>query len=1842
MKMTRRILSLVLALLMVTSVMSVAFVSTYAAAPYVTRTRDVMPAPDFIVPEYIETYGTNDYVPGVNVKPVTRAVMFQLDGATNITLSCTNSVNLGTQYTYGLYTCADIGSGSATANTQVEFVAEYTYEGKSYKTRGYSWVKGATNNAGVFNDWREYKTIAAWVDVEAFSWVSPTIGSFESYVPSLVSSGSGSGYSVLGDSSYSFYYNTDSNVGQYKWFYEDTGTNASHDHTIDTSVIPTATYYLDASLYSNLSQTPLKVNYRRTSGTIDSDHITTLSNVAVTSATLNGTAITGFSVAGFSSFDVSSLNSTASYSFSGPIPTAGSTLILNTDVTAKYQAKSALGSASDTNTVKFKVKVITFDKSELIALVNSEKANNRQQEYSSSAAWTLYSSAYASAYAMMGKPNATQAEISQAISTLNSAITQIESGTSSASYTAVDYAIDRIPADFLTNPEYYTEATRIALQQAREDVAYDRPLNIFYQGVVDQMARNLLEAVNGLVYNSYTVQFNTQGGTVQSPITKMLYESVSEPDTTTARGGWVFAGWYYDTDCTNPVEWPITMPYNGITLYANWELDMTTISFNTDGGSTMASENVNVGGTYGGPTTTPTKDGYSFVGWYYDAARENPVTFPITNIPTGGYVLYAKWTPALYGIMFNTGGGSTVNAIIDYYGTSISAPEDPTWYGYNFVGWYYDSAYTRPVTWPVTMPYTNPILYAKWSSTTFRITYDTGEGGTEIPDASYDVNAQLVAPEDPTRPGYTFLYWSYLGSQFYFTQMPAFNLTLVAEWEALMFTIYFDSGDGTPVAPISQYCGTTVAAPADPTCEGYLFRGWLLNGETYTFTTMPSSSITLVANWIEIPDIAEISLKTSLPEGTTQLEQGQFFDVTLSMETNFFAGSSSFIVFYDRRYFSLAVNNVAYTTQTLSAALVNSGLVTRIDNFGEENAWNFWETGTIGGRANSTVVMPQYYPPTWRSGSSLTEEYQYYDYIQIQVACSQSSTSGGTIVMLSPEQDLFKFQMMVKEDAPVTENGLTANLLLPRDAIKGIDGTTATSNNKIYVNPKSSNSISTAGNTGKELEYVLNGSQYFTVVEREVKPSHTVSFNSAGGSAVESVTAEEGRFVQAPTAPEWENHTFDGWYLDGTLVEWPLTMPQSDITLVAHWIEHTASYTIKHYKQNTSGIGYSLVSADTQVLEAVIGSEVVATPNTYVGFSFYEDNSETTGNVLADNSLELIVRYLRNVTTMTFNSNGGSDVAPITQRYATDVTPPTDPTKTGFDFAGWSPELPTTMPAESETYTATWTPKQYIITFILNNETISEQSYAYGDAIVQPDIDIPTGQTFSGWTPSVPATVPASDMTFVGTIDEGGFLVTFVLNNQTISSFKVPEGSAINAPSYAIPEGYTFSGWSPEVPSVMPTPGMEYTFVGTTTKKRNTVTFYLDQGSGYQEYDSYTKLFGASYDIPAPYVPDGYTFSGWSPEPTGYIPAESTDYYGTLTATQYTYRFYINGELEKTVTGSMGTAVSAPVIPTEGYTFSGWSPEVPTSIGTSNQDFYASLSVNSYSIYFYVDNALRSDLTITQNYGTAVTAPSVSKENYVFSGWSPEVPTTMPANDLSVYGALTPMTNSVSFNANGADGVVPSNISGIIGETITLPGQGTLTKEGFNFLGWSTDPDATEALESYEISATAEVLYAVWGEIVVEVVELVSKEGSTTVIDRNNGYIYGIDESLSKTGFTNNYIAINGSGRVECLMSGNRVGTGTVVNFYNDTTGELIESFIVIIFGDVDGNGIVNARDISAANAGLSEGFEEEYLKTALNVYILRKNDQFNAQDLAFLHEAFTGEGINQEEIAISYNYYNG
>jgi len=212
---------------------------------------------------------------------------------------------------------------------------------------------------------------------------------------------------------------------------------------------------------------------------------------------------------------------------------------------------------------------------------------------------------------------------------------------------------------------------------------------------------------------------------------------------------------------------------------------------------------------------------------------------------------------------------------------------------------------------------------------------------------------------------------------------------------------------------------------------------------------------------------------------------------------------------------------------------------------------------------------------------------------------------------------------------------------------------------------------------------------------------------------------------------------------------------------------------------------------------------------TQVGWSTVDGGEKVYGfeDVYTQNeALTLYPVWNANQYTITFDTNGGSEIAPITQDYGTEITAPDNPTRKGYTFKGWDKEIPEAMPAENITVKAQWEINQYTIAFDTNGGSeIAPITQDYGTEITAPDNPTRKGYTFKGWDKEIPKTMPAENITVKAQWKINQYTITFDTNGGSeIAPITHDYGTEITAPDNPTRKGYTFKGWDKEIPKTMP------------------------------------------------------------------------------------------------------------------------------------------------------------------------------------------------------------------------------------------------------------------------------------------------------------------------------------------------------------------------------------------------------------------------------------------------------
>ena len=407
---------------------------------------------------------------------------------------------------------------------------------------------------------------------------------------------------------------------------------------------------------------------------------------------------------------------------------------------------------------------------------------------------------------------------------------------------------------------------------------------------------------------------------------------------------------------------------------------------------------------------------------------------------------------------------------------------------------------------------------------------------------------------------------------------------------------------------------------------------------------------------------------------------------------------------------------------------------------------------------------------------------------------------------------------------------------------------------------------------------------------------------------------------------------------------------------------------------------------------------------TQVGWSTVDGGEKVYGfeDIYTKNeALTLYPVWNTNKYTITFDTNGGSEIAPITQDYGTEITAPDNPTRKGYTFKGWDKEIPKTMPAENITVKAQWEINQYTITFDTNGGSeIAPITQDYGTKITAPDNPTRKGYTFKGWDKEIPETMPAENITVKAQWEINQYTITFDTNGGSeIAPITQDYGTKITAPDNPTRKGYTFKGWDKEIPETMPAENI--TVKAQWEINQYTITFDTNGGS---EIAPITQDYGTKITAPDNPTRKGYTFKGWDKEIPETMPAENITVKAQWEINQYTITFDTNGGSEiAPITQDYGTEITAPDNPTrKGYTFKGWDKEIPETMPAENITVKAQWKINQYTITFDTNGG--SEIApITQDYGTEITAPdNPTIKGYTFKGWHKEIPETMPAENITI------------------------------------------------------------------------------------------------------------------------------------------------------------------------------------------------------------------------------------------------
>lgn len=568
------------------------------------------------------------------------------------------------------------------------------------------------------------------------------------------------------------------------------------------------------------------------------------------------------------------------------------------------------------------------------------------------------------------------------------------------------------------------------------------------------------------------------------------------------------------------------------------------------------------------------------------------------------------------------------------------------------------------------------------------------------------------------------------------------------------------------------------------------------------------------------------------------------------------------------------------------------------------------------------------------------------------------------------------------------------------------------------------------------------------------------------GAEVKNETIDFASVITAPKNPTKEGYTFLGWF-DGNDVKFVegATVPLNGVTYTAKW-------QINQYTITFDTDGGSEIAAMTQDYNTAVTAPAAPTKT---GYTFVSWDKEIPATMPAEN-ITIKAIWQINKYTVTFDSNGGTKVAPITQDYATEINAPTAPTRVGYEFAGWDKEIPATMPAEDLTLTAQWTAKKFIYTFTKKDNKdnlasdVIELEQTFDAAVVMPTAEQLNweGHTFDKYVETVPETVTEEGAkTFTALYNINKYTVKFVVG-EVIHEATLEYGSPITIPEIPAKEGYT-GAWDKEVAKTVPAENVTYTAVYTPIEY--TVTFNTDGGS---EVASIKVTYGSAITLPEKNpTKEGYTFKEWGNVPAT-MPANDVELKAIWTINKYnvTFDFGFDG-LVDTKDYEYNAEIVIPDVPSRaGWVFKGWEPEVAKTVPASDVTYTAQWELDIVKVRFVFWDGNTKEYEYKP--GAEITEiPEVpAREGYTFKGWDKPIPDVVPVvgGELVITAQWSINKYAVYFIANKKtvySAILP------YGSEIVAPEAPEV--EGYTFVGWTPEVDATVPARTVYYEAVYEV-----------------------------------------------------------------------------------------------------------------------------------------------------------------------
>ncbi|MDE5714809.1 MAG: InlB B-repeat-containing protein [Anaeroplasmataceae bacterium] len=778
------------------------------------------------------------------------------------------------------------------------------------------------------------------------------------------------------------------------------------------------------------------------------------------------------------------------------------------------------------------------------------------------------------------------------------------------------------------------------------------------------------------VVYEYVVSFDTLGGNTIASKSVKEGNKVEKP-TDPVRSGYTFTGWYKNKSCTEEFDFETEIRSNTI-LYAGWIAASHTVSFESNGGSSVAPVTVEHGKHCPRPEN-PTRSGYNFVGWFKDSECTIPCDF-INGIIISDLTCYAKWTaksvdPNHLTVEFNSKGGSIVADITDIVsGSKIQKPADPVRKGYTFVGWFKneDGTLDDPFDFENEPIVESMTLLAVWSPNSVTITLKDSLSKATIGTISTKYEQLLERPEDPKKSGYKFVGWSTKEDEydpFDFDSSVVTDLTILYAFftvdssaPIVNCTVQFKNGEEVYDTKTVQQ-GFRVEQPTTPTNGDLKFTGWYTDPDCklsskFDFNRVISDDLILYAGWVNesVGPVNEYIVKFDTDGGTTIVAQKITVGGKVTKPENPIKYGYDFVGWFEHESsieydFNLVVNH----SFTLYAKW-------------EKNNQQDDVITTFNFAGFNTLASSNLDSSTGKTNKDLTID-QFKVLMGVKATATTLNTQGKNIEFTLTGK--ITNSIKVVGSGGSTNNTTTVTLMKwnGTEYVHYADlGSTGNKVSKIFEAVDLE-----AGNyrldTDKSLVITV-----FTLTEINKEAAintYTITFNSLKGSDIDSQIIAEGKFVQKPIDPVREGYDFKGWYTDpGCNTKFDFSTPVTkDLELYALWEEAAIPDDVTKYTVHFI-TGFETTLPDKVVAE---GRGFIAPEITRFGYTLEGWYTDTNFNHVYNFStpvygdLTLYAHWA--IAEYKVTLIGTSDSIMVT--HGQKVPTLANPSKIGYTFGGW-------------------------------------------------------------------------------------------------------------------------------------------------------------------------------------------------------------------------------------------------------------------------------------------------------------------------------------------------------------------------------------------------------------------------------------------------------------------------------------------------------------------------------------------------------------------------------------------